>query len=220
MPIFPPTPVPTIDIAAIWTYGTRALTDKAGFTISGTKTTLDDLVDLAAADVWAAGSRALSTPADYMADISSLPILTEIEASDVIATQAKQGTIEGKVDTIDGVVDKIPGYEAPVEASVEMIIDTEVNLVEKTDNKIGILDGLIDLSTMEAGDTITIRQAMQIKTAGDYVTYAEETYSGVQTVPLLAVITRTAKDKVKITAEQTAGTVRTLDVQFYRRLQA
>ncbi|MBA7683175.1 hypothetical protein ES703_91535 [subsurface metagenome] len=152
--------------------------------------------------------------------VDAIPILTEIEGSSVIATQAKQTTIEGKVDTVDTVVDKIPGYETPIEDSVEMVIDTEVTLVEKTDNKIGILDGFIDLSTMEAGDTITIRQAMQIKAAGDYVTYAEATYIGEQTVKLLAVLTRTAKDKVKITGEQTAGTVRTLDVQFYRRLQA
>jgi len=37
--------------ADIWTVATRALTDKAGFTISGAKTTLDDLNDISAAQV-------------------------------------------------------------------------------------------------------------------------------------------------------------------------
>lgn len=40
-----------ITAAAVWAVATRSLTDKAGFTISGTKTTLDALQDISAADV-------------------------------------------------------------------------------------------------------------------------------------------------------------------------
>ncbi|NIS69993.1 MAG: hypothetical protein GTO12_13935 [Proteobacteria bacterium] len=49
----------------VWVEATRALTDKAGFTISGTKTTLDDLNDILATDVWAAGTRSLTDKADF-----------------------------------------------------------------------------------------------------------------------------------------------------------
>ncbi|MBA7661887.1 hypothetical protein ES703_69907 [subsurface metagenome] len=149
------------------------------------------------AAIWTEASRALTTPADYKANVSALALES------------------------GGKLDKIPGYEAPVEASILMIMDTEVNLVEKTDNKIGILDGYVDLTPMAAEDTVVIRQSMQIKAEGAYVQYAEDTYSDVQTLnPLLHIITKTAKDKIKVTAEQTAGAVKTFDVQFYRRLQA
>lgn len=38
--------------ADVWTYGNRSLTDKTGFSIAGTKNTLDDLNDLSFNDVW------------------------------------------------------------------------------------------------------------------------------------------------------------------------
>ena len=50
----------THSAADIWSVGTRALTDKAGFSIAGTKTTLDALNDLSAADVNAEVDTALA----------------------------------------------------------------------------------------------------------------------------------------------------------------
>jgi len=44
----------------VWGTAARALTDKSGFTISGTKTTLDSLNDISAASVWSVASRTLS----------------------------------------------------------------------------------------------------------------------------------------------------------------
>lgn len=87
--------------SAIWSVGTRALTDKAGFGLSTagilaiwhqltanivTASTIGKLLkdDINAtissrsshnaAAIWSAGSRALSTPADYKADISALAL--------------------------------------------------------------------------------------------------------------------------------------------------
>jgi len=51
------------DAAAVWAVVTRALTDKAGFSISGTKTTLDALNDITAASVWAVATRNLTAQA-------------------------------------------------------------------------------------------------------------------------------------------------------------
>ncbi|HXK72603.1 MAG TPA: hypothetical protein PLQ68_07840, partial [Clostridia bacterium] len=45
----------------VWSVATRALTDKAGFTISGTKTTLDALNDLASGDISTACGTALTS---------------------------------------------------------------------------------------------------------------------------------------------------------------
>lgn len=50
-----------ISAADVWGYGTRALTDKAGFSISGTKQTLDALNDLSAAQVNTEVDTALNT---------------------------------------------------------------------------------------------------------------------------------------------------------------
>ena len=69
---------------------------------------------------------------------------------------------------------------------------SEQVLVSKEDDKIGVLDGYVDLTTMDTDDVIVIRQFMQVKAAGAYVKYAEESYSGPQTIPLLHIITKTA----------------------------
>jgi len=52
-----------------WSTVTRALTDKAGFTISGTKQTLDALNDITAAAVWEAGTRTLTSFGTLAQDI-------------------------------------------------------------------------------------------------------------------------------------------------------
>ena len=116
-------------------------------------------------------------------------------------------------------IDKTPAFEAAVEASIVMD-GTEKTLVEKTDDKMGLLDGYVDLTPMAGGDTIVVRQYMKVKAAGAYVKYAEETYTGAQTIPLLHIVTKPAKTSIKVTAQQTAGTNRTLDVQFFRRKEA
>jgi len=115
-------------------------------------------------------------------------------------------------------IDKMPAFETPVEATI-LMTGAEDLLIEKTDNKQGLLDGYVDLTLMQAGDTIVVRQYMQAKAAGTYVKYAEETYTNAQTLPLLNIVTKTAKTKIKVTAQQTAGVNRNLDVQFYRRAE-
>lgn len=160
----------------------------------------------AAADIWGVVTRQLTA-------ITGTP-RTDLLGEDA-TFEAGTGTRKARIDRLAN----IPAFETPVEASIVMD-GLEKILVEKTDNKVGILDGYVDLTTMAGVDSITIRQSMQVKAAGAYVKYAEETYTGAQTIPLLHIVTKTAKDKIKVTAIQTAGTNRTLDVQFYRRLQA
>jgi hypothetical protein len=171
--------------AEVWAYSSRALTEKTGFEISGTKTKLDDLNDMAQADV--------------------LLDATPFAGADVAAVKAR--------------ADAVPAFEVPVEDSIVMD-GTELKLVEKDDDKMGLLEGYIDLTPMEAGDTIVIRQFIRVKTGGEYVQYNEETYSDAQSSPLLHVVTKAAKTAIKVTAEQTAGTNRTLDVQFFRRKES
>jgi len=156
-----------------------------------------------AGDVWTYGTRQLTG-------------LTGTPRSDLLGEDA---TFEAGTGTRKSRIDKTPAFETPVETSVAMD-GTEKTLVEKTDGKMGLLDGFVDLTPMAGGDTIVIRQYMQVKAAGTYIKYAEETYSGAQSIPLLNIVTKPAKDKIKVTAQQTAGTNRTLDCQFYRRKEA
>jgi hypothetical protein len=215
--------------AEVWTYATRELTGLTGTPRSdliGANESLDthgytsaraakmDQLDVAissrsshsAADVWAVAARTITA----FTGQPRTDLLGE-DASFEVGTGARKVRIDR--------LDNIPAFETPVETSIVMD-GTEKILVEKTDSKLGLLDGYVDLTPMQAGDTIVVRQYMQVKAAGTYVKYAEETYSDAQTLPLLHITTKTAKDKIKVTAQQTAGTNRTLDVQFYRRLQA
>jgi len=165
-------------------------------------------------------SRSSHAPGAIWAEATrTLTALTGTPRTDLIGEDASFEAATGRPAKILR-LDNIPAYESPVEASILMDGSEQV-LVSKEDDKIGVLDGYVDLTTMAADDVIVIRQSMQVKAAGAYVKYAEETYSGPQTIPLLHIVTKTAKDKIKVTAEQTGiGTYRTLDVQFYRRLQA
>lgn len=93
----------THSAADVWSVETRALTDKAGFTISGTKTTLDDLNDISSGDVSTACGTALNT--------YDPPTATEMNARTLpsadYATAAALSTHDGKLDTVDTVVDGI-----------------------------------------------------------------------------------------------------------------
>jgi ABC-type transporter Mla MlaB component len=57
--------------SAVWGAATRSLTDKAGFTISGTKTTLDALNDITAASVWSSATRTLTSFGTLTADAAT-----------------------------------------------------------------------------------------------------------------------------------------------------
>jgi hypothetical protein len=210
--------------AQVWGYAARQLTgitgqprtdllgENADFE-AGTGTrkaridaTISSRSSHAAADIWGVATRQITA-------ITGTP-RTDLLGEDA-TFEAGTGARKARIDRLAN----IPAFETPVEASVVMD-GTEKTLVEKTDNKIGLLDGYVDLTPMAGGDTIIVRQSMQVKAAGAYVKYAEESYAGAQTIPLLHIVTKTAKDKIKVTAQQSAGTNRTLDVQFYRQLQA
>lgn len=93
----------THSAADVWSVATRALTDKAGFTISGTKTTLDALNDISSGDVSTACGTALTS--------YDPPTATEMNArtlpSASYATAAALSAHDGKLDTVDTVADGI-----------------------------------------------------------------------------------------------------------------
>jgi len=79
----------------VWSVATRSLTDKAGFTISGTKTTLDALNDISSGDVLTACGTALDT--------YDPPTATEMASA---FTEIKGATWSSATDTLEHIRDK------------------------------------------------------------------------------------------------------------------
>ena len=147
--------------------------------------------------------------------------LTGLTGQPRIDLLGEDASFEAGVGARKTLIDRLASMDAfddPIEGSVTMD-GTELNVVldEISGNPQRFLEGYIDLSPMAAGDTIVVRQYMKIAATGEYRKYAEETYSGAQDIPLLYVTTKPARYGLKLTAQQTAGTYRTLTFQFFRR---
>jgi hypothetical protein len=218
----------TVDPSTIWNYSTRTLTgltgtprsdllgvdqDLATIGYTSTRAAKLDNLDVAvstrsshtAADVWAVTSRTLTS----LAGQPRIDLLGE-DAS----FEAGTGTRKGYIDRLAA----IEAFDTPIEGTVAMDgTEKAVVLDEVSGNPSRFLEGYIDLTPMASGDTIVVRQYMKIASAGNYVKYAEETYTGAQSLPLLYITTKSGRYGIKITAQQTAGTNRTLTYQFFRR---
>jgi len=214
--------------AEVWTYVTRELTgitgtprtdliganeslDTHGYTTvrAGKIDNLDVAVstrgtsNLTDAQVWAYGTKELTG-------------ITGTPRSDLIGQDASlEVTTGARISRID----KLPAFQAITESSIVMD-GTEKTLIEITDIKSGEIEVWVDLTPMQAGDTVVVRYSKKVKAAGAYAKFAEETYSGAQTIPLLRVIKMGAYRDTKVTAQQTAGTNRTFDVQVIRTREA
>jgi hypothetical protein len=224
MPDFPKSAGGGATAAEVWAYATRKLTGLDGTPrsdllgedatfeagVGARKVKIDNVDALVssrsshvASDIWAVATRQLTA-------------ITGTPRSDLLGEDAtfEAGTGARKIR-----IDKIPAALASVESSVVMD-GTEKTLIEITDVKVGHIEVWVDLTPMVGGDTIVIRYWKKIKAAGSYAKYAEETYSGAQTIPLLDVLNKGAYRDTKVTAQQTVGTNRTLDVQVIRTREA
>lgn len=172
-----------------------------------------------------------STPAEVWANPArTITALTGTPRTDLIgqdnSLEATTGTRIAKVDNVDALVstraleaggrlDSIPAFLAPTETPV-LLDATDKTLVEVTDIKAGEIEAWVDLTPMVGGDTIVIRYSRKLKAAGTYAKYAEETYTGAQTIPALCIMSKKIYRDTKVTAQQTGGSYKTLDVQIIR----
>ena len=164
--------------------------------------------------VWEHGNRSLT-------ELTGKP-RTDLVGQDN-SLEATTGTRVAKIDNVDTVIstrsletggrlDSIPAFLVPDESSV-LVDGTEKTLFEITDVKPGEFEAWIDLSPMQDGDTIVVRYFRKMKAAGNYVKYAEETYSGAQSLAALCIISKKIYRDIKVTAQQTLGSYKTLDCQ-------
>lgn len=215
--------------ADVWAYATRSLTDKAGFTISGTKTTLDALNDITSASVWAVAARTLTAftgqprtdlvgadNAIWANATRTITALTGQPRTDLLGEDASfeagAGVRKVKIDSLLGVVTEVEGVGLTLTAAEQALITT-------SDNKSHVVTGQIDLSNMASGDTVEVLQYMMVKSAGTFRAYADEVYSGAQALPLLNISTKKGKYGIKVTIKQTAGTMRTVDYLFEKEMK-
>ena len=76
--------------------------------------------------------------------------------------------------------------------------------------------GYVDLSEMDMGDIVIIRQYVRVKPDLPMKKYAEETYSNKQTIPLVYLTPKELDYGMKFTLQQTTGAFKTFDYNFIR----
>jgi len=153
--------------------------------------------------------------AGVLSSIAQATDLTAVKAvTDVIPDAGVLSSIAQKAST-----DKLLMAGTPTEASI-LMDGTDKTLVEFTDVKVAEVEVWVDLFPMDTGDTIVVSYRRKVKSGGTYRLYAQQSYSGVQSVPLLKIMDAKIYRDTKVSANQTAGTNRTLDVQAIRILEA
>jgi hypothetical protein len=109
---------------------------------------------------------------------------------------------------------KAPARIFPLKSGTILADGSEQVVVQYTE--VGRLVGYIDLQNMGEGDTTIIRQYMKLRAGGDYRKYAEETYSGVQEVPIQYITPKESDYGVRVTLQQTSGAYKSYDFNFLK----
>jgi len=88
---------------------------------------------------------------------------------------------------------------------------TEQTLVEVLDVTPFTISGYVDLTKLAALETVVMRLYGKISKNGNYIKYAEDSYVGVISSPLLYVDTRPGMYGIKVTIHQLAGVFRNFE---------
>ncbi len=218
--------------AEIWTYGTRGLTGDVANAIRDA--ILSDATRIPGANIDAQLSLVKSKTDNLPTDPADQSLI--IAATDAITTQVATRAPAGEYNTeLDANISSraaIADYSASRAAKIDkiqdfieeafgsLLMDGTEQTIKEILTTINKLHCFVDLTPMLAGDTVVVRQYMQILTAGSFIKYAEDTFSDVQTLPLLYVVTKPARYGIRITLEQTVGTMRTFDWETFQELAA
>lgn len=222
MPDFPKPPGGGATAAEVWGYATRSLNSDAANAIRDA--ILSDATKIPGANVDAAIS-GVKAKTDLLPTDPADQSLLEAE----IATRAPAGEYNTQLDAAVSSRAAAAEYTAAraakmdsiqqfiQEASGTLSATGAEDTVKQIDDTVNQLHCFIDLTLMQAGDTVVVRQYMKVKSGGTFVKYAEETYSDAQTLPMLYVVTKPANYGIKITLEQTAGTNRDYDWETFQQ---
>jgi len=96
------------------------------------------------------------------------------------------------------------GYQTTEANGTVTMTGAEDLVFEVTDYK-RFVEAFVDLSPMQAGDSIIVRQYMRIISGGAYKMYADVPYDDAQIIQLLWVVPKPSNYGLKLTIQQTAG---------------
>jgi len=112
----------------------------------------------------------------------------------------------------------------PAVTSMDMLAEgslttdgTEQTIIETGGEFPFTLNAWLNLSNMEAGDTITVKQYIRTKEGGNWARYAKKIYHGIQSDPALFVTTKPSMYGIKITLEENTGEHGTIDYNVFRQ---
>ncbi|GAG91047.1 unnamed protein product, partial [marine sediment metagenome] len=194
--------------AQVWAYGTRGLTGDAANAVrdailSDATKIPGANINAAINDVKLKTDMLPTDPADQ-----SLIIAATNALSGEIATRAPSGEYDTQLDANVSTRAPANEYDTELDAAISTRaaiadytsdraakIDKVQDLIEEANGTLSAtgsedtikeitatvnkLHCFIDLTAMQASDTIVVRQFMKIKVAGSFIKYAEETYSDV-----------------------------------------
>ena len=153
-------------------------------------------------------------PYRYISGLTGQPRIDLIGQDSSLISLGYTSSRASKLDYLTDALTKMLIAEAPYEGTVTAN-GSEQTIVERTDNVTFWLEGWIDLSNLNAGDSVVVREYVRIKSGGNYRKYAEKQYLGVQVLPALRVLTLPSRYGIKITIHQTSGTYRSFDYQIH-----
>jgi len=104
---------------------------------------------------------------------------------------------------------------SPSEGKIELdALDKEVEVFSVIDDRILMVTGYIDLSEMQTGDTVVIREFIAIEPYGVPKGFNTLTYKDAQADPIICFPLKVIRGAYKVTIKQTAGTPRSFKYQF------
>jgi len=157
--------------------------------------------------------------ADILAT-DSIGLLLKTNVDVAISTRSAPGDIlvDPAVKIDAGRLNRMPAFDEPIEGTLSpAVLGTEYDVAKSEVGVSHYLEGWIDVSEMAAGDEVVITYYVSLVTPVAYKKYASETLSGVQDNPAFHLVTRPARYGIKVTLNQTAGTLRSFPFQFFRR---
>lgn len=91
----------------------------------------------------------------------------------------------------------------------------EMALVEQPGGCPSRISGYIDLCNLVGGDTVIISMCVKIRAGNSWKLYHADTYNGPVIPSLIYVAQRPENHGLKVTIQQTAGSYKVVDYEFY-----
>ena len=144
----------------------------------------------------------------------------------LVPTSAPSSPTEGDMyyDSTEKIVKVYDGSQwRDLLASIEIVaegthtpsaLSTEETVFETTEK--GKYAGYISVANLQSGDTVTINLYVILKSGGSYELYDSVTLSGAQTKTVVPIYEIPVSYGMKITLNQTAGTIRSYDYVIFR----